>query len=248
MIKLFKKLIKQILKTFDYRLIKISKNENLYDVLNFLFQKLDINILLDVGANVGQFGLKNRNAGYKKMIISFEPLKKAIDVLKKNSTDDNKWKYENIAIGDQDGETIINESNYSLSSSLLPISEEHLLAKENSDYIANHKVELKKLDTYIIENHLENDNIFLKIDTQGTEYDVLKGLDLNLDKIRGILCELTLTELYVGQKLWIKIIDHLEKKNFKIWFLEKGFQNLKTKKVLQIDCIFINRKYEKIIK
>lgn len=242
-----KKLIKKVLEFFNLRLIKISKNENLNDVLNYLFYKLNINILLDVGANSGQFGLKNRNSGYKKTIISFEPLKKVFNVLKKNSINDKYWKCENIAIGNKDGETIINESNYSLSSSLLPISKEHLRAKENSNYIAQHKVLIKKLDTYIKENSLENDNIFLKIDTQGTEYDVLKGLDLNLHKIKGILCELTLTELYVGQKLWIEIINFLEKKNFEIWFLEKGFQDHKIKKVLQIDCIFINRTYKKNI-
>lgn len=240
-------IIKKILGYFGLRIVKISKNQNLTDVLNFLFNKLQIKTILDIGANEGQFIKKIRQNGYKEKVISFEPLKDVFNVLKKNSSSDLNWKCENIAIGNKDGETMINESNYSLSSSILPISKEHLQAKENSNYINRYKVVIKKLDTYIKENDLIDDNIFLKINTQGTEFDVLTGVDLNLNKIRGIICELTLTELYVGQKLWVETIKYLEKKNFEIWFLEKGFQNNKNKKILQIDSVFINQNYKKIL-
>ena len=128
-------IIKKILGYFGLRIVKISKNQNLTDVLNFLFNKLQIKTILDIGANEGQFIKKIRQNGYKEKVISFEPLKDVFNVLKKNSSSDLNWKCENIAIGNKDGETMINESNYSLSSSILPISKEHLQAKENSNYI-----------------------------------------------------------------------------------------------------------------
>jgi FkbM family methyltransferase len=42
-----------------------------------------INLVLDVGANVGQFGLSLRNRGYAGQIMSFEPVSDAFNELKK---------------------------------------------------------------------------------------------------------------------------------------------------------------------
>ncbi len=236
--------VNKILSLFNLRIEKISKNERIEDVLSFLLSKLEIDTALDVGANEGQFGKKLRNLGYKEKIISFEPLKNLFNLLGKNSSDDKKWQVMNIAIGDEDGETIINESNYSLSSSILPISKLHLEAKKNSNYIGKQKISIKKIDTFIDNENLNKNNLFLKIDTQGFEYHVIKGSFKNLKNIRAILCELTLVELYEGQKLWLEIIDLLAANNFEIWSLEKGFQNTKNKQILQIDCIFLNKEFK----
>ena len=236
--------VNKILSLFNLRIEKISKNERIEDVLSFLLSKLEIDTALDVGANEGQFGKKLRNLGYKEKIISFEPLKNFFNLLGKNSSDDKKWQVMNIAIGDEDGETIINESNYSLSSSILPISKLHLEAKKNSNYIGKQKISIKKIDKFIDNENLNKNNLFLKIDTQGFEYHVIKGSFKNLKNIRAILCELTLVELYEGQKLWLEIIDLLAANNFEIWSLEKGFQNTKNKQILQIDCIFLNKEFK----
>ena len=236
--------INKILSLINLRVEKVSKNQNMYDVLEFLFSKLDINLVFDVGANQGQFAKKIRDKGYKKKIISFEPLNNVFSILKKNSNNDNNWEVENIAIGDFDGETIINESNYSLSSSILPISKLHLDAKENSHYISKQKTPIKKIDTIIQNNSLSDDSLFLKIDTQGFEFNVIKGSNSSLKNIKAILCELSLAELYSGQKLWLDLIEELKIKNFEIWYLEKGFQNPKNKQVLQLDCIFLNKNFK----
>ena len=223
-----KSIIKKILSKLDLRIEKISKNENFEDILKFLLLNLEIDTVLDIGANEGQFATKLRKIGYKGKIISFEPLNKVFDILKKNSDNDKEWQTMNIAIGDQDGETIINESNYSLSSSILPMSKLHLEAKENSNYIGKQKVPIKKIDTIIDSENLINNNLFLKTDTQGFEYQVISGSIKNLKNIRAVLCELTLVELYKGQKLWLEIVELLAANNFEIWSLEKGFQNPKN--------------------
>ncbi len=236
--------INKFLSKFNLRIEKISKNQNLYDVLAYIFKKLEINVLLDIGANEGQFANKVRKNGYAEKIISFEPLKDVYKELIKNSEKDINWTTQNFALGDYNGETIINESNYSLSSSILPMTNLHLDAKKDSSFISQHKISIKKIDTYIQEKKLNYNNIFLKIDTQGTENKVLDGANNNLDKIKGILCELSLDELYLGQKLWIEIIEKMKSKNYEVWYLEKGFQHPKNRKVLQLDCIFLNKNYK----
>ena len=76
-----KSLIKKILSKFDLRLVKISKNENVNDVLKFLLSKLEIDVVFDVGANEGQFAKKLRNLGYKEKIISEDDEHRAEDAI-----------------------------------------------------------------------------------------------------------------------------------------------------------------------
>ena len=247
--KLIKVVIKinSILSKFDIRIEKISKNQNLIDILNNLITKLDINLIFDVGANEGQFAKKIIESGYKRNIISFEPLNNCYENLVLSSSKFKNWKVEKLSLGSENRASEINVSNYALSSSILPISNNHLKAKKNSNYISKQITKIKKLDTYIYENKIATDYSFLKIDTQGYEYNVLEGSLQNIKNFRIILCELSFEELYIGQKLWIDIINFLKKNNFEVWFLEKGFQSQENGQMLQADCIFVNKAVKKNI-
>lgn len=64
-----------------------------------------INLILDVGANQGQFALNMRKLGYKEKIISFEPLSSAYNILYNHSLKDDNWIALNFALGNFDGET-----------------------------------------------------------------------------------------------------------------------------------------------
>src|SRR5687768_3286364 len=83
-----------------------------------------IDVLFDVGANVGQFASEARAAGYRGRIVSFEPLPEAHAQILANSADDPDWLvHERCALGERIGETEINVSENSYSSSLLAITE-----------------------------------------------------------------------------------------------------------------------------
>ena len=65
-----------------------------------------VNLVFDVGANVGQFGRKNlRDAGYSGRIVSFEPTLAAWNMLLAESKNDPLWDVApRTAIGNADGE------------------------------------------------------------------------------------------------------------------------------------------------
>ena len=106
-----KEIIKNILKKFDYRLVKISKNKSSFDILLDLSNKYNIETVLDVGANTGQFANTLRKNGYKNKIISFEPNSKIYDHLLKNSQRDKNWQiFKQCALGDFDGKIDLNIS------------------------------------------------------------------------------------------------------------------------------------------
>src|SRR5262245_45187471 len=86
----------------------------------------DIDLVLDVGANEGQFAFELRRSGYTGKIVSFEPLSEAHVKLLQASDGDTKWDaYSRCALGDHNGEVELNIAGNSLSSSILPMLESH---------------------------------------------------------------------------------------------------------------------------
>ena len=220
------------------------KYYNLNNSFNFRLKHFldlkDIDCVLDVGANSGQFSKNLRRIGYKRQIISFEPILSAFNELKKNSKKDKKWDVFNFALGDDEKESEINISQNSLSSSILNIKKEHLISEPKSKYIRREKILIKKLDglNEIFKNY---NNIYLKIDTQGYEENILNGAKSLIKSIKGLQLEMSVYPLYEGQLLFNKFFEKLEKLDFEIWDIERTFSNPNTGKILQIDAILFKK-------
>ncbi len=235
-----KNIIKKFLKLNNIRILKISKNLNSFDILEKLITKYDIDCILDVGANEGQFAMKIRESGYQKKIISFEPLSLAYSKLLKNSYNDINWEiFRKIALGESNGHSVLNVSSYSPSSSILPFTTHHLQAKPKAIMTGIEKIEITKLDSLAEELNLNSKTILLKIDAQGYESKILNGSNNVLNKCKIVFCEVSFKELYKGQELWTEILNFMLSKNFTIASIENGFFNEITNELLQADVIFI---------
>lgn len=216
---------------------KIDKKRiQLYDLYSF-------DLILDIGANEGQFASSIREIGYKGEIISFEPLKDAFKKLKARSDKDRNWQAYNYALGDFDGQSRINISKNSQSSSLLDMNYEHLKAAPYSEYYSYDEITVHQLDS-VLENLIDGaeKRILLKIDTQGYEKKVLDGAIISLFKIIGIQLEMSVVELYKGEMLFDSMKHLIEGLGFTLCLLESGFQNPQTGKLLQMDGLFIHLK------
>ena len=135
--------ILHILKKIDYRLVKISKNKSSFDILLDLSNKYNIETVLDVGANTGQFANTLRKNGFKNKIISFEPNSKVYDHLLKNSQQDKNWQiFKQCALGDFDGKIDLNISSYSRSTSILNFTNAHKVAKPEAKMVDIEKVNI----------------------------------------------------------------------------------------------------------
>lgn len=104
-----KKLIRYVLNKIGFDIARTkNSNETLSKhLLNVLANK-NIECVIDVGANEGQYGVFLREIGYKGYIVSFEPVNSVYDILKENCDQDNKWSCYNFALGDKNEEKIIN--------------------------------------------------------------------------------------------------------------------------------------------
>ena len=236
----FKQSAQKIIHSLGWDIHRFDPNSNEYIQLLQSLNNFNIDILFDIGANKGQFSSHLRMFGYKGKIVSFEPLSDAHKTLEKTARTDNEWViHDRTAIGDFDGKININIAGNSQSSSVLSMLDSHTSVAENSAYIGVEEVAISRLDTLSPLYVSPTSRLFIKIDTQGFEWNVLDGAENTLKQAQGVLCELSLIPLYEGQKLWLDVICRLEREGFTLWSLKKGFSNSHNGRTLQIDAVFI---------
>ena len=203
-----------------------------------LFSHYRINKVLDVGANAGQYAQQIRKLGFDGKIISFEPIKSTFNELEIKASKDNNWSALNYGLGSKEEERILNVSKNSYSSSILEITSKHVESAPLSGYFKKEKININTIDN-LYEDLVSNDDIvLLKIDVQGFESEVLEGAKESLSKIKGIQVEMSITELYKGEMLFMEMINFLKIKGFELKSLENGFYNDKTGQLFQLDGIF----------
>lgn len=205
-----------------------------------LFEHYNIDLVFDIGANKGQYALGIMDAGYKNKIVSFEPLTAAHSAITAASKKYTNWTVApRCAIGSQKQEIEINISANSVSSTLLNMLDTHLEGAPESKIIGKEKVQVFPLDEIAANYTSGSKNIFLKIDVQGFEQEVLKGAQNMLDKAKGVEMEISLVPLYENQNwLLAEIVDYMTKKGFTMTSIVPAFTDHKSGKVLQCNGIF----------
>lgn len=207
--------------------------------LRLLFETYGVTVVLDVGANEGQYAMAVRNAGFSGRVVSFEPLSSAHGILTVNAAGDDDWLVaDRCAIGAENGEVRINVAGNSASSSLLAMRDRHASAAPESRYVSSETVPLRTLDS-VAHAYLEaSSRPFLKIDTQGYEDHVLDGAADLLARCVGVQLELSTLPLYTGQALYDKLIRRMTDAGFSIRAIWPGFSDRTTGELLQFDAAF----------
>ena len=204
-----------------------------------LMADLRVNLVFDVGANAGQYAHELRRHGYQGAIVSIEPLLSAWTNPQMAAERDSLWHVpDRVAIGSASGSGRINQSRNSVSSSLLPMLDSHSSAAPDSVVIGTEQVEVRTLDEVAAPYVRADTRVFLKVDTQGFEHEVLKGARGLLPAVTAIQVELSLVPLYKGQILYRDLLARLESLGFQLWNLMPEFRDPGTGRLLQTDAVF----------
>lgn len=239
---MMKKTMKKLFYGFGLDIHRLSPSSNPSAQLLAVLMHLHVDIVFDIGANIGQFAQELRAVGFGGHIISFDPLTTAHAKLCKSAQTDSKWLvHSRVAVGDHDGEVNINIAGNSVSSSVLPMLDSHSSAAADSAYVASETTPLIRLDSAAKQYLTENSRLFVKIDTQGFEWQVLDGATETLKQAQGALIELSFVPLYEGQRLWRDIIERMEHEGFTLWAIQQGFTDERTGRTLQLDGIFLRQ-------
>lgn len=232
----YKSLVSKALQNLDFDHLHTE-----FSIRCKLIEYKDISLVLDVGANTGQYVSSLRQQGYDGKILSFEPLADEFARLSEIASKDSNWKCKQIALGSYNGLCEINRAGNSYSSSILPMLDRHVQNAPDSGYIGKETVSISRLDSLAKDTIGENERIYLKIDTQGYEMEVLKGAERILSKVEAIELELTVVPLYDRQVLYQQLIQYMDIMGFDLVWMERGFSDQTTGEVLQFDGIFLRR-------
>ena len=208
------------------------------DALVKLLQMRAIDVVLDVGANAGQFGRRIRAMGYRRKIVSFEPLSRAFQKLTSNARTFPEWTVVKLALGDVEQKREINVAGNSQSSSFLDMLPQHVSAAPKSAYVGKESVEVCTLDSVYGRYCQPQDRVFLKIDVQGFEEAVLRGGAQSLPKCAGVQLELSVVPLYDGSAMLCEMMKRMSDLGFSLMDIYPSFADPGSGKLLQVDGTF----------
>lgn len=235
---MFRTAIKRGLRKLGYVVSRHDPKHDPLAVRSHFLEMHGINVVFDVGANVGQFARQIRENGYQGRIVSFEPQSSAFAELESAAMQDTAWDVEHCALGDIISTAEINVAGNSWSSSLLDMLPAHTTTAPTSTYVAKETVTVRTLDEVFPRYCGPNSRAFLKIDTQGFTKHVLQGAQHSIHAIQGIQVELSLIPLYSGEPLIGEVVAELYDKGFSLVLIEKEFTDSRSGQQLQVNGIF----------
>lgn len=219
-----------------------NSNDNLSKHLYNVLVSKNIECVIDVGANSGQYGLFLREIGYKGFIVSFEPVDSVFKELKAKCNQDEKWFCYDYALGDKNEEKILNVYKSTVFSSFLKANEYSKGIWESLEHVTPENVQVRKLDDIYddVISELGCSNHMLKVDTQGFDKFVFDGALNSLNNISVLQFELSLIPVYDGMPDAYDMLKEFHNDNFYI----SGMYPINrddSLAVIEYDCVLVKR-------
>lgn len=174
-------------------------------------------LCLDVGANIGQTIEEFTTWLVNPVIHSFEPSSEIFPILEEKKREAgiswNNVHLYNYALGSKIEEReLTNYENNQLSSLLsLENTKENPFQGDRNRVKSTEKVAIRTVDDFLTSNNIEHVDL-LKMDTQGFDFQVLKGAEesIKAKKIDYIFLEMNFVPMYEGQGGACELISYLE--------------------------------------
>jgi FkbM family methyltransferase len=204
-----------------------------------IFDRLQIDCVIDVGARIGEFGQWLRHNGYRGQIVSVEPVGDNFRQLARAAARDPLWSAHRLALGSSDSTMSINVSSNTSFSSLLTRNE--YAAREFGDapaVVSQEQVRVRRLDDVWPSMAASASSVYLKVDTQGWDGEVLEGARGMLDQVQALQTEVSVKAIYEGMTPWTESIQRLEDLGFELSGLFPV--NLDRRmRVIEFDCVAV---------
>jgi FkbM family methyltransferase len=223
---------------WEERLSQLAAASHLRNLLN----ARAIDLVIDVGANVGQFAGRLRRLGYDGEIVSFEPLGTARSVLEAAAAGDAKWVVRPEALGRSRSRAVLHGYADSTFSSLREINDlgrsrfGSLLESTESE-----SVEILPLDSLLGDVAGSGPRrILLKTDTQGFDLEVLAGAVETLKSAEVVLAEASTMPIYKDAARLPELLLEMERRGFTpSGLFPIGHDSPPSLALIELDCYFV---------
>ncbi|MBX3181886.1 MAG: FkbM family methyltransferase [Polyangiaceae bacterium] len=222
--------------------VKISGPRSRADLrLAYFLREREVDVVLDVGANRGQFAQELFGAGYRARVVSFEPQPGAHQELTDAAAAAPfDWQVPPaVALSDANGSATFLVAAADTTSSLLPPTDALVEMYGAAKTAREIEVRTARLDDIAHEHLTEKSRGFLKLDVQGAEMQVISGGLKTTARMLGVLVEVCLDELYVGQSRLHDIMSTLAGQGFELHDVTPAFRDPRTLKLSAIDLLYM---------
>jgi len=183
-VRIIKNFLQNIFKKFGYEILGRKKlvKHNSFDAIHVYLIKNLLNLeneitIFDVGANEGDSIKRFRSLFFNPIIHSFEPTTELVEKIKKNFNL-SKLKINNYALGEKKSKRKFFHYDSHRVNSFYPMENNSKYkiqrTKKNNSNESIKEVDVISIDEYCEKNGIKRINL-LKIDTQGSEAEVLRG-------------------------------------------------------------------------
>ena len=212
-----------------------------------VFKRLGIDLVLDVGANSGQYVSEIRRHGYQGRVVSFEPASEAFTRLAEACAPDPLWTAQRVAVGSEPGTATLNiAGNEGKSSSLLAQKEFEFGTTRAARYVGTETVDVATIEHLAQSCVNGGERVYVKIDVQGTELAVLNGAGNYLSDVLAVELELALFPLYEDHADWRTICDRMAGLGFAFFAVDPGYTDWESGRLVEMDGLFVREQFAEL--
>ncbi len=246
MLKIVKDCVLKVSRSFGYDIVPLRemKERDFALHLRTLLDYLKVDCVLDVGANVGQYhDFLRDKVFYDGPIVSFEPVSRHVELLRKRASADGAWHIEGYALGAKDGSLPINVMVSDQFSSFLQPDNSQVRDYDQLNvpcHVENVLVRTLDVVMPVLQEKLGFERPYLKLDTQGFDLEVLQGARDSLPEVCALQTEASVIGIYKDMPGYMDTIRYLGERGFDI----TGFYPVsrdRSLRLVEFDCVMINR-------
>lgn len=215
-------------------------------LLRRLFDHLAIDCVIDVGANDGgYYRFLRRELGYGGLVVSFEPIPRLVEGLRRTAAAERDWVIEGCALGAEPGTATLNVAQMPVFSSFLQPLDDKVARFEGYNTVQERiTCPVRTLADVLPELRARHGarNIFLKLDTQGFDLKVMQGAGALLGEIRAVQTELSVIPIYADMPAFDEVLRFLQARGFALSGIFP-VEGAPFPLLVEMDGILINRAY-----
>jgi len=197
-----------------------------------------IKTVLDAGAHSGEFSSAIHALVPGASIIAFEPQEAPCRAIRGRLGSRAKLVTFNVALSDRDGTATFYRSDFTKSSSLLPMADRHRQAFPWTASSEPIEVTVRSLASVTKGLDLPRP-VLLKIDVQGSECALLEGAVACMERIDMVLLETSMVPLYEGDASFDTVYRWLVARGFRYAGSFDQLLDPRGGEVLQQDSLFV---------